>query len=954
MSNLDGYFRKLVFPILAASIGLIIALTTGYELNRAEYAAIAKNELTKASNFDQHLFTHLALVAGQGTTVTDSLALYVQSTGSDFKDKNGRWYLDGLVKTIPLWHNVSISPNNCIASVSPVAGNQSAVGYCLNSNAVEWADISQLIAQKKARILGPYKLAQGGLGFILHKPVFLSNGSYWGLVSAVIEAENFLAPLNQVAAEDGMNYKLAIGDDNNTDLRTMFNGLPRDAKFTATEKVVVGGNTFSVTSASKEPDFRSLNNLNRRMLFFYAGFPLALFFVTFLIQRQRRTRRKLAEVSKLAPSVLFQISSHRDGSLSMEYISEGSAALLGVEATDIVTNSLLLTKVFKQSDLEIAGARLRSARSPGEVWSQKLELLNPTPTKRWIQAEATFERVSGNEFHWNGVFLDATDAVAHEEAMALAANAFSVLDEGVAVLDPHFNIITINSAITKATGFTPVDVIGQNFTDFGKDLNPEEVYLSIENSLKIYGYWRGQVVNKYKDGSVARDALTFTAVKTPDGEISQIILVMNATHESLIDSVSGLPNRTLFEDYLKSAIEDGAEKQMKVALLHIGVTGVGAVNDSFGHKVGDQVLHEIGERLLPFTATGKCLGRIGDAEFGIYREFFDEAEDLTDLAKQIFDALSKPFLFGDINVLVAPSIGVAIYPDDSSNVGDLRTHSDQAFKASLKDNVSKISYFSKSFEDSAKARSYLTSYLQEAVQQKTIDFYYQPIVRLKDRQIIKAEVLSRWFDEHLGQVSPARFIPLAENSNLISELGTQLLEDVLETSQELKAMGKDVQFSLNVSPVEFMSAKFPLEKAETFAKYPDVDLNNLVFELTEGIFLNKRDLIEQRIADFHAQGIKFAIDDFGTGYSSLAYLQQLDVDFIKIDKAFVDKIETDEGLALCRSIVDLSHALGMELIAEGVETEIQVKLIEAIGCEYAQGYYFSKPVSKSAFIKLLG
>ena len=956
LKKLENQLRKLALPFVSAIVCAIVSFLIGQWLISVEDQAIAKNELKRTQEFDTHLLDHLKNVTEEGQYVTESISNYVVSSGATaetINSKQSRWLLDGLVATMPLWHNISVSPKNCIAAVAPIEGNASAVGYCLDSNPIEWTDIRVAIQQKKARILGPYKLAQGGTGFILHRPIFLKDGSYWGLVSAVITTDKLLQPLNEAAAEDGMFYKLTIGDDKNLDIRTMFSGLPSDAKYSHSKTLAIGSNTFTVTSSSKTIDVRSRDNVVRRMVIMMFAFPMLLFLVTYFGQKQRRTRRKLQEVSKLAPSVLFQIASHRDGTLTIDYISAGAKNLLGLDAEIILEDSRALTQVFKEADLVIAGARLRSAKSPGEIWSQKLELLNPTETRRWIQAEATFERISGGLFQWNGVFLDATEAVAHDEALALSANAFSVLDEGVAVLDKEFIVVTINPAITKATGYEPADVVGHSFKEFGADHNAGEVYEVLQQSLKLHGYWRGQIVNVYKDGRLSRDVLTFSAVKLPDGEISQIVMVMNSTHESLVDPISGLPNRTLFEDYLGQAIDKARDKSSLVALLHIGVTGIGAVNDSFGHKVGDQVLQEVGERLTQFTATGKCIGRIGDAEFGLYREFRGEEEDLDDLSRRILDALAQPFLFGDIKVLVTTSIGVALFPDDSTDVSELRTHADQAFKASLHDNVSKVSYFSKSFEDSAKARSYLTSYLQEAVHNQDIAFYYQPIVRLKDKKVTKAEVLSRWFDEHLGQVSPARFIPLAESSNLISDLGTQSLEDVLQTAQELKSKGKNVQFSVNVSPVEFMSAKFPRDKAETFAKYPDVNLGDLVFELTEGIFLNKRDLIEQRIAEFHAQGIKFAIDDFGTGYSSLSYLQQLDVDFIKIDKAFIDRIETEEGLALCKSIVDLSHALGMELIAEGVESEAQVKLLEQIGCEFAQGYFFSKPVPKSEFIALV-
>jgi diguanylate cyclase (GGDEF)-like protein/PAS domain S-box-containing protein len=956
MSKFRLGIRRALVPTLSAALVLLLLFGINAALISAEEASTQALEQEKSRSFDKHLIEHLTVITGEAISVTDSLALYIKSTGANFKAPTDRLFLDGLLKSMPDWRNISVAPNNCITDVAPVAGNEGAIGYCLKNSPDEWAEIQDVILQKQGRLLGPFRLAQGGLGFILHRPVFLSNGDYWGLVSVVIEKESFLRPLVKAASEDGMDFAIRFGDLNNRRVHSISNGLPAGDKYGETLKDTIGGNTFSVSSSSVVPDMHRVTDITKRMALI-AFFVTSLCFVLVsLIQRQLEIRRKLIEVSKLAPSVLFQISSNKDSSLTMDFISSGSAQLLGVDSELIMGDSMQLTKIFKMSDLEIAAARLRAAKSPGEVWRQRLELLEPVGEIRIIQAEATFERVTKKSFHWNGVFTDVTETVAFEKANAVTATAFGALDEGVAVLDADFNILTINQAITKVTGYLVEDVVGKNFMDFGGDLNSPDLFNDILTGLQEHDIWRGQILNRYANGSVARDILTFSPVKLPNGEITQIVLIMNATHLSLFDTVSQLPNRTLFEEGLSEATKKAAQDGGKLVLLHIGVTGIGAVNDSFGHTVGDLVLREIGARLSPFTPTGKCIGRIGDAEFGLYRalEADHDPSAIGVLTQSIRKALTEPFIFDDVKVLVSTSIGVSLYPDDSSSVSELRTHADQAFKVSLHDSAIKVSYFSKNLEDSAKAKSYLTSYLQEALEKRTIEFYYQPIVRILDRKVTKAEVLSRWFDEHLGQVSPARFIPLAENSNLIGQLGAQVLEDVLETIREVQKMGREVQISLNVSPVEFMSENFSEDKAQSFAKFSEVEKASIVFELTEGIFLNKKELIEERITEFHDQGIKFAIDDFGTGYSSLAYLQQLDVDFIKIDKAFIDKIETAEGLALCKAIVDLSHALGLQLIAEGVETETQLHLLEQIGCEYAQGYFFSKPVPKGDFLRLLG
>lgn len=953
MNSLRNQFRSFSLPLAIAVIVATLMTALSGALVAIDMKRVNDESVAQAQMFNQHLYTHLELVTEQAETATKALAIYIKANETNFQSPADQVFLDGLAATIPAWRNISISPNNCISAVSPREGNVSAIGYCLDSNATEWADISKIIAKKSGRILGPYDLAQGGKGYILHRPVFLKDGSYWGLVSAVIEQDSFLQPLLEAAKDEGFNFNLLIGDAANSDIRKMYEGVDPDSKIASTQVYETRRNTFTLTSSEISVDYTSATTVGRRMIIISIIASLSAFLIAVMFQRQTQIRRKLEDVSRKSPTALFQVRLQRDGSLNLDYLSEGVKNLLGYSRSEFLAKPELLREVFADADLDSAVRRLSAARSPGETWTQRFELRQPVGKVKWVQAEATFERELSTGYKWNGFFADVTSSVEKEEALALAANAIAILDQGVAILDADLNVIEINAAITKATGYLPEEVVGQNFMNFGHGITAPEIYASMKKEIAKSGYWRGQVLNRHKAGNISHDFLTLSAVKKASGEIAEIVMVMNSTQDNLVDLTSGLANRTLFEDYLSQAMQSSREHGHRLALLHIGVVGIGAVNDSFGHKIGDLVLREIGQRLTPFTATGRCLGRIADSDFGIYREMTEGHEDLDQLAMQIIESLSKPFIFEDVNLLLKVSIGIAEFPDDSESVADLRTHADQAHKLALTEAGSSFSHFSKNLEDSAKTKSYLTSYLKEAIETNAIEFHYQPIVRLQDGKITKAEVLARWFDEHLGHVSPARFIPLAENTNLINQLGNQLLNTTLKTMQEIQAAGKNIQFSVNVSPNEFMSAAFEFDKKASFAAHEGVHSHNVVFELTEGVLVRNKELVQGKISDFDSQGIKFAIDDFGTGYSSLAYLQELRVNFIKIDKVFVDAIETVEGNALCRSIVDLAHALNLEVIAEGVETAQQVVELKKIGCEYAQGYFYSKPVAKHEFMALL-
>lgn len=955
MRKLIDAGRELLIPALSFFVAVVIALITASVAAQLERQRIDKSVVEENSRFAEHFFTQLQLLIDPAEKSTETMAHYAESRNTDFTSPEDQWFLDKLAQDTTGWRNLSVAPHNCISAVAPLQGNESAVGYCLTSNPDEAENIIQIMEYKNASFFGPIDLAQDTQGFIYDFPVFLSDGQYWGMTTAVINSQDFIDPLMDLAKRSGMAFSLSMipAASSGTPL-PVTSQIHAEKDFRQSFEFVDDGATFYLTIAPRFVDYKTADGYFVRI--FIVGVILALMISlgVYLLLRQSRTAHKLEMLTKGSPSVLFRLRMDKTGNLTLDYVTEGSTNALGYSPEDISLHFPEFVSRLDQRDREAAVIRLRSVKSPGEKWSQRMRYDHPTLGLRWLQVEATYERSLASGGSWNGIFLDVTATAEQEHQLSISAGVFSALNEGVAILDSNWKVIDINPGITRTTGFTQGDLYGRDFTEFGSGLNTDALYSSLKEAVVEHGYWRGEIVNRHKSGRISKDMLTVSSVVDDSGTLTQIIIVMNSIEKMIIDSVTGLPNRTHFEEHLAETIERVQDENASLALMEINITGVGAVNDSFGYKIGDLLLHEIGQRISEFAVESRSIGRVGDTTFGMVRVFEGNPAQLEELSTQILEALAAPFTFDDVSVLISAAIGIALLSEQSHTVEELRSHAGQASKVALEVGEQGFQFFTTKMETGAKVRSYLTSDLQDAIKNKVLTFHFQPIVRISDRHIVKAEALARWFDEHIGEVSPARFIPLAEESGLIHELGAQLFDACIDTALELQRRGRPISISLNVSPVEIMAKGFNRDVQVKEAIERGLDPQNIVFELTEGILLNRRELIEERIRACRRQGIQFAIDDFGTGYSSLAYLQQLDVDLLKIDKIFIDKIDTDEGYALCRSIIELAHALGLEVIAEGVESEQQYGLLENLGCDYAQGYLFSRALARNDFLELLG
>lgn len=420
------------------------------------------------------------------------------------------------------------------------------------------------------------------------------------------------------------------------------------------------------------------------------------------------------------------------------------------------------------------------------------------------------------------------------------------------------------------------------------------------------------------------------------------------------DQLTDLPNRRLFRDRLEQDMKRVTRNGSSLALLFIDLDKFKEVNDTLGHDKGDILLVGAAKRIRQHVRSADTLARLGGDEFAIVLPEYGEKGNIDRVVQEVLHALEMPFIFEGGSVAhISGSIGIALYPQEAGSIDELLKHADHAMYAAKHSRTSRFNYFTRSMQEEARSKVEMINDLRHALERKQLEVYFQPIVDASSGGIVKAEALLRWHHSVQGMISPVMFIPLAEESGLILTIGEWVFEEALRNiARWKKSTGKLVQVSVNKSSVQFMHGEtHPWHESYLKSGLPE---HIITVEITESLLLSDSDKIRNQFNFFKEHGIELSIDDFGTGFSALSYLNQFDVDYLKIDKSFVQKMVTDlSSRALTEAIIIMAHKLNIKTIAEGVETEAQHDLLKSFGCDYMQGFLFSQPVSSSEFEKLL-
>ncbi|MCF6204365.1 MAG: EAL domain-containing protein [Methylococcaceae bacterium] len=643
-------------------------------------------------------------------------------------------------------------------------------------------------------------------------------------------------------------------------------------------------------------------------------------------------------------------------------INQAGLAMLGINnVKDIVGRPV---DCFIASEYKEAYRNLITRVLRGESTSLEYKVNGFDGVVRWMGAHAVpLVDPSTKSISILSVTNDITERKKIEEAQKIATLVYQNSSEAMMVLDKYNLIIAINPAFSKTTGYEFAEVEGMApsllFSNENESLE-EEMKSSIEGN----GHWHGETYIKHKKGELFPIRITINTIFTDKNKVDQrVALFSDITKqketEKLIwdqanyDPLTGLPNRNMLLDHLKLDIKIANRSEKRLAVIFLDLDRFKEVNDTFGHEVGDELLCETATRLKSCLRKSDMVARLGGDEFIIILANLNETHNIDRVALDLINQLSKPFKINDEEIYVSASLGISLYPNDTRSAEGLIKYADQAMYLSKQRGRGCFNYFTQSMQDQAKSRMKVLNLLRQAIDENQFELYYQPIVNLKTGEIVKAEALIRWNHPHEGLVGPLDFISIAEDSGLIIEIGDWVFKEAAQQVMRWrKKYNKDFQITVNKSPLQFRAAT-NRDDWLNYLKEIGLTGNAIGIEITEGLLMDSSSNITYQLLQYRDAGIQVSLDDFGTGYSALSYLNKFDIDTLKIDRSFIFNLAPGSSdMALSEAIIVMSLKLGLKVVAEGIETEEQRRLLTEAGCDFGQGFLFSKPVSVERFEKL--
>ncbi|WP_338620624.1 EAL domain-containing protein [Paludibacterium sp. THUN1379] len=552
-----------------------------------------------------------------------------------------------------------------------------------------------------------------------------------------------------------------------------------------------------------------------------------------------------------------------------------------------------------------------------------------------------------------------------QRSLLLAETVFESTREGIMITDGDGLIQSVNPAFCRITGYATDEVVGKSPSVLSSGKQPPGFYQHFWHCLLSEGRWQGEVINRHKDGSLYTEHLSVTAVTGEEGQAHYFVGVFSDITQSKQtearlkflashDALTGLANRLLFTERLQEALEQAATNEISLALLYVDLDRFKLFNDTLGHKAGDELLTRVADTMQDLMPEGSLCGRLAGDEFVVLIPEIESVQQVACQAQNLLDALSGERMVAGHDVFVSASIGISLYPADGRSAQGLLANADAAMVRAKECGKNTFQFYAGDMNARALERLSLESALRRGLAQDELELWYQPKVDLSSGELCGAEALIRWRHPERGLVPPDEFIPIAEDSSLIINIGEWVLHTACGHMRRWRDAGLPAgRIAVNVSGRQFKYGSIVDTVRQSLQRF-DLPSECLELEVTESVAMDEGEAMTDVLQQLKQLGVYLSIDDFGTGYSSLSYLKRLPVQGLKIDRSFIMDLHADsDDVAITRAIISIAHSLGLDLVAEGVERPEQRDFLIAQGCHAGQGYFYSRPMTAEAFESLL-
>ncbi|MES2073355.1 MAG: EAL domain-containing protein [Pseudomonadota bacterium] len=890
--------------------------------------------------------------------------------------------------------NIVLVRDTTVDYVYPVPGNEKIIGVNYRELPAQWPVYQRMMEHRSMQVAGPLTLVQGGVGLVVRIPVYLPDasrqaaagnatatatataadaGAFLGSIGMVVNYESLLAEVGLPQIQREIRVAIRGRDAKGSQGEVFLGDTALFREGAITQQIALPGGAWDV-AAEPAGGWQVASRVSKviEVLGLILSLVVAILSYQWLLRNRLReeNEKKLIDSEALLRLRNNALSATSQGVLitasdgKITYVNQAASYLTGFPQHSLLNLNLG----------ELYGEKVR-AYIQDETKQQKAlqhEISRETGGGRVVWLELSVNPVTEQHSTFRQyvcVLREITKKKLAEQELKIAAMAFET-QEGIMITDTRSVILRVNRAFSQITGYEAAEAIGKPVSLLKSGRHDPAFYRQMWQTIAEQRYWSGEVWNRRKNGEVYPERLVISAVLADDGSISNYVgsftditeykISEEKIHQlAFYDPLTNLPNRRLLIDRLGRALAATSRHKRHGAILMIDLDNFKTLNDTQGHNVGDQLLIEIGLRLNACTRTEDTVSRTGGDEFvvvleDLHPELTQAATQAEGVAEKIRQVLNQRIKLDHIEYESSGSIGISMFCDEPVGIDELLRRADMAMYQAKALGKNGLRFFDPSMQAALESRTALETDLRQAVGAGQFVLHYQlQVSALGDP--IGAEVLLRWHHPRRGLVSPMDFIPMAEETGLILPIGLWVLETACRQIKQWEATPDraGLQLAVNVSAKQFRQLTF-VDEIKNILKRTGANPVLLKLELTESVVLEEVDTVIEKMHALKDIGVCFSLDDFGTGYSSLSYLQRLPLNQLKIDRSFVHNLPQDKNNAtIVRTIINLGESLGLNVIAEGVETPEQRDFLLRAGCQAYQGYFFCKPVTIEAFEEVL-